>query len=139
LFQINALSHYIISRELDEITNCLIWTSSNTAIRETFDIDDIQGYKSYDPYGSSKYLVQLLSTSLNTNSRKSFICDPGTFNSNITGALIGKWLGYLAMFFFAIIQPLCPKLTIKPELALGALIYVFQNKSELLSDRSKVS
>ena len=61
-FQTNCLSHFILIHELDVIlseNSTCIWTSSATGIRNAFDFSDIESREGKDPYGSSKWAVNL--------------------------------------------------------------------------------
>ena len=142
-FQSNALSHYVIIRELDSLitSGCVIWTSSVTGQRYYYDPSDVQGHKSEDPYGSSKYLVNLISNSVNKQSlvQKSFICDPGTFNSNITAQIMPWPFAFLTPIIYRLMQPFCRKLTCSPPLASNSLVYVFENQESLPAEDVKVS
>ena len=61
-FQTNCFSHYLLVDALKPVLNyssSVIWTSSATGIPSAFSFDDIQGKDAADPYGSSKWGVNL--------------------------------------------------------------------------------
>ena len=96
------------------------------------------GLNARDPYGSSKYLVNLISSYLQSSNIKSFVCDPGTFASNITLALVPWFFEYPIKIFYRLLQPFTPKLTGNTDLATASLIHVFEKYSSLAVDNVKV-
>jgi len=135
VFQSNVLAHFVLLRELSPLfdSSCVIWTSSVTGQRHSFNPADLEGLNGADPYGSSKYVVNLLSVAFNNGAShsKSYICDPGTFASNISFALVPWFLHFIIKLFYKMLQPLCPKLTGTPENALDSLYHVLQNRNQL--------
>jgi len=131
VFQSNVLAHYIIIRELEHLLTdaSVIWTSSNTARRALYNSSDIQGFSCSDPYGCSKYVINLLSGHLNrAKGAKSYICDPGTFASNISFAMVPWYLSFFMILFFKLLQPFSPKLTGSTEKAVLSLLHIFHNR-----------
>ena len=96
------------------------------------------GLNARDPYGSSKYLVNLISSYLQSSNIKSFVCDPGTFASNITLSLVPWFFEYPIKIFYRLLQPFTPKLTGNTDLATASLIHVFEKYSSLAVDNVKV-
>ena len=86
---------------------------------------DIEGLNARDPYGSSKFLVNLLSTKMRCDGKMSFICDPGTFSSNITLSMVPAFFKIFLLIFFFIVQPFQPKLTRSPKNAMQSILYAF--------------
>ena len=61
-FQTNCFSHYLLVDALKPVlknSSSVFWTSSATGIPTAFSFDDIQGNDAHDPYGSSKWAVNL--------------------------------------------------------------------------------
>ena len=96
------------------------------------------GLNARDPYGSSKYLVNLISSYLQSSNIKSFVCDPGTLASNITLSLVPWFFEYPIKIFYRLLQPFTPKLTGNTDLATASLIHVFEKYSSLAVDNVKV-
>ncbi|KAG0205055.1 hypothetical protein BGX28_003219 [Mortierella sp. GBA30] len=68
----NVLGHYLMIKGLEEVLSRteddpgrVIWTSSQTAEKALFSIEDWQGLKSSQPYESSKWVTDLLAIRLN--------------------------------------------------------------------------
>jgi len=137
IFQTNALSHFLLLQSfhsrLVKIEKT-IWTSSNAARRTSFSIEDIEGLNVRDPYGSSKFLVNLLSTKLASDGKMSFICDPGTFSSNITLSMVPSFFKIFLLIFFFIVQPFQPKLTRSPKNAMQSILYAY-NQDEPVANK----
>ncbi|KAI9274677.1 hypothetical protein BDA99DRAFT_498218 [Phascolomyces articulosus] len=94
VFAANVFGHYIMARELETLLDKsaegrVIWTSSLTAEKSCFDIEDWQGIKSLMPYESSKWacdLVALGSNSRYNNEKQdivAFSTSPGVVASSI--------------------------------------------------------
>ncbi|KAK9764051.1 3-keto-steroid reductase [Basidiobolus ranarum] len=90
VFATNVFGHYLLVRELESSLLAsddprIIWTGSTTADRAAFSLEDYQHLKGCYPYDSSKFLMDILSISLNqkyaeTNIR-SFMTHPGVIYS----------------------------------------------------------
>jgi len=135
-FQTNCFSHYLLVDALKPVlknSSSVIWTSSATGIPSAFSFDDIQGNDAADPYGSSKWAVNLASAGVNKNLKvKSFICDPGTFQTaGITGKLISMWVFTLYSYFLCLLRPIVPNLTLTTQNATESLFNTFQNRETL--------
>ncbi|KAL1929449.1 hypothetical protein VTP01DRAFT_1587 [Rhizomucor pusillus] len=70
VFAANVFGHYIMARELESLLDAsgdgrVIWTSSITAEKACFNIDDWQGIKSLLPYESSKWACDLVAIATN--------------------------------------------------------------------------
>ena len=83
-------------------------------------------------------MVNLISSSLTKSRIKSFVCDPGTFASNITLSLVPWFFEYPIRIFYRLLQPLTPKLTGNTQLATSSLKHVFENYSTLAPGNVKV-
>ncbi|KAI9318127.1 hypothetical protein BX666DRAFT_1935026 [Dichotomocladium elegans] len=102
VFAANVFGHYIMSRELEPLLDAspqggrIIWTSSLTAEKDCFDLEDWQGIKSALPYESSKWATDLVAVGSNArykeNNQKiiSITTSPGVVASAI-GSLPG-WI-----------------------------------------------
>ena len=75
----------------------------------------------------------LASSGVNRNLKvKSFVCDPGTFQTaGITGKLIPMWVFTLYSYFLCLLRPLVPNLTLTTQNATEALFKTFQNRKTL--------
>jgi 3-keto steroid reductase len=63
VFAANVFGHYLLTHWLSPLftpASKIIWTSSITALTETFSLDDLQGVKSAPSYEGSKRLTDLL-------------------------------------------------------------------------------
>ncbi|KAK3085243.1 hypothetical protein FSP39_000550 [Pinctada imbricata] len=70
IFATNLFGHFVLIREVEEILGGdkptqIIWTSSRASKQKAFSIRDIQHSEGADPYGSSKYAMDVLSVALN--------------------------------------------------------------------------
>ncbi|KAI9491457.1 hypothetical protein BDB00DRAFT_833093 [Zychaea mexicana] len=94
VFAANVFGHYIMARELESLLHIsgegrVIWTSSLTAEKSVFDIEDWQGIRSLMPYESSKWACDLVAIGSNTrydNEKQnitSFSTSPGVVASSI--------------------------------------------------------
>ncbi|KAJ8651934.1 hypothetical protein O0I10_012481 [Lichtheimia ornata] len=94
VFAANVFGHYVMLRELEGLLDAsgdarVIWTSSLTAEKSAFDIDDWQGLKSTFPYESSKWACDLISIKSNDRYSSenhhiiSFTTSPGVVASAI--------------------------------------------------------
>ncbi|KAG2219690.1 hypothetical protein INT45_001862 [Circinella minor] len=94
VFAANVFGHYIMGREIESLLNNsgegrVIWTSSLTSEKSTFDIEDWQGIKSSVPYESSKWACDLVAFGSNVRYKNekqdivSFSTSPGVVASSI--------------------------------------------------------
>nr|KAF6290748.1 hydroxysteroid 17-beta dehydrogenase 7 [Myotis myotis] len=73
VFATNVFGHFVLIRELDPLLgrgdspSQLIWTSSRSARKASFSLEDFQHSRGQEPYSSSKYALDLLSVALNKN------------------------------------------------------------------------
>lgn len=79
IFCANVFGHYLLSHELMPLLSKIdsasrvIWTSSLEAVRESFDISDIQGLRTSRSYESCKYLTDLLALTSNLPSTQPWV------------------------------------------------------------------
>ncbi|XP_062515633.1 3-keto-steroid reductase/17-beta-hydroxysteroid dehydrogenase 7-like [Corticium candelabrum] len=105
VFATNLFGHFLLVRWLEDFLcsqRCpahIVWTSSSTAMKSHFNIEDVQDQEGIDPYGSSKFGMDLLSLALNNmlNDKGiySHTVSPGLVITNMTTNILAKWLWYL--------------------------------------------
>ncbi|KAI8975984.1 hypothetical protein BDB01DRAFT_853484 [Pilobolus umbonatus] len=94
VFTANVFGHYVMIRELEEALarsgdGRVIWTSSLTADKEAFQVDDWQGIKSITPYESSKRATDLIALAMHErflSENKPILClitSPGVVATDI--------------------------------------------------------
>ncbi|KAJ3875970.1 hypothetical protein F5051DRAFT_454166 [Lentinula edodes] len=115
-WQCNVFGHYTLYKDLYHLLSSskyrydsrVIWTSSLES-KKTYRAEDWQLKKTHDPYGSSKYQVELISAELdkrvldepNVSKRvRHFTAHPGVTHTNIDLNLINPLLHYLKHFIF---------------------------------------
>ncbi|KAI9294210.1 NAD(P)-binding protein [Neoconidiobolus thromboides FSU 785] len=139
-FYTNVYGHYIMIRKLTEVLKKsqdarIIWTGSSEGEKEFFDIEDIQGMKSINPYGSNKYCLQLLSELFNQEFKAknypitSIVTSPGVIASNIANTLLPPLFVMIFMTPALIIMRLLfgiPELTISLKNASASILYSFE-------------
>ncbi|KAJ3827802.1 3-keto sterol reductase [Lentinula raphanica] len=116
VWQCNVFGHYTLYKDLTNLLSSskyghdsrVIWTSSLES-KKSYDAEDWQLKETHDPYGSSKYQVELLSVELdrralhepNASKRlRHFTAHPGVTHTNIDLNLISPMLHYLKHFVF---------------------------------------
>ncbi|KAJ8655341.1 hypothetical protein O0I10_009030 [Lichtheimia ornata] len=114
MFAANVFGHYVIARELEKELDAsgngrIMWTSSLTAEKRLFNIDDWQGVKSVLPYESSKWACDLVALGSNEKYKEqgckivSYSTAPGVVASTI-GNLpswirsVRIWIHYIFRF-----------------------------------------
>ncbi|ORX95111.1 3-keto-steroid reductase [Basidiobolus meristosporus CBS 931.73] len=105
VFSTNVFGHYLLIREIESQLNAaadprIIWTGSTTADRSAFSLEDYQCLEGHYPYDSSKFLMDILSVSLNqkyaeTNIR-SYVTHPGVIYSGYVTEF-PLWFQYLVI------------------------------------------
>ncbi|POG82522.1 hypothetical protein GLOIN_2v1495771 [Rhizophagus irregularis DAOM 181602=DAOM 197198] len=102
-FACNVFGHYVMIRELENLliktkNSRIIWTSSCTATKENFNLEDYQAIKENAPYESSKRMTDLIAIGLNSRLNKhdiySFATHPGIAATNIVRDHLGWVMGY---------------------------------------------
>ncbi|XP_006873489.1 PREDICTED: 3-keto-steroid reductase-like [Chrysochloris asiatica] len=147
VFATNVFGHFILFRELEPLIchsdhpSQLIWTSSRNANRSNFNLEDIQHSKGQEPYSSSKYATDLLSVALNKNFNRqglysSVVC-PGTALTNLTYGIVPSLIWTLMLPFIWLFRFFANAFTLTPYNGAEALIWLFHQKPESLSPRTK--
>ncbi|XP_045046022.2 3-keto-steroid reductase/17-beta-hydroxysteroid dehydrogenase 7 isoform X2 [Desmodus rotundus] len=109
VFATNVFGHFLLIRELElllgprDSPSQLIWTSSRSAQKSNFSLEDVQHSRGQEPYSSSKYVVDLLSVALNRHGNEwglfsSVVC-PGTMLTNLTYGILPPFVWTLLMPF----------------------------------------
>ncbi|CBY17832.1 unnamed protein product [Oikopleura dioica] len=62
---------------------------------------------------------------MTSDGRMSYICDPGTFSSNITLSMVPAFFKIFLLIFFFIVQPFQSKLTRSPKNAMQSILYAY--------------
>ena len=111
----------------------VIWTSSSAGQRRAFSPDDVQCTSGTDPYGSSKWAVNMASIVISrTMNIKSTLADPGTFASaGITGQLTPLFLFFIASYFLAFLRPFIPELCLTTDNASESLMHIYNNRHSI--------
>eukprot|EP00123_Amoebidium_parasiticum_P008459 comp18820_c0_seq1/m.20803 comp18820_c0_seq1/g.20803 ORF comp18820_c0_seq1/g.20803 comp18820_c0_seq1/m.20803 type:complete len:348 (-) comp18820_c0_seq1:571-1614(-) len=108
VFATNVFGHYLLIRELqDKLVQSkgrIIWTGSNAGHCHDLDLSDIQDRAGVNPYGRSKYAVDVLSQCLNDHLNPlgvySYTCCPGLVVTQISLALLPWWVWMVLIFPF---------------------------------------
>ncbi|XP_037106161.1 3-keto-steroid reductase/17-beta-hydroxysteroid dehydrogenase 7-like isoform X2 [Syngnathus acus] len=150
VFAVNLFGHFLLIRELEPIlcqagrTSQLIWTSSSNARRSAFSLEDVQHRKGREPYSSSKYASDILSLAINTHYNKqglysSVIC-PGFVMTNLTYGILPSFPAFVWTLFLPLlwlIRVFINTFTLTPYNGAEALIWLFNQKPEMLDPRAK--
>ncbi|KNC82543.1 hypothetical protein SARC_05170 [Sphaeroforma arctica JP610] len=133
VFATNVFGHYLLAMLLKDLLvksqGRIIWTSSNAANTKSFKHEDIEHKNGSDPYGSSKYAVDLLNAALNRelNSKGvySYTCCPGLVITNVTLGILPWWMWTYILFpFLLIYRCIEPMYVLHPYNGAEALIYL---------------
>lgn len=146
VFAANVFGHYLMVTLLEKKLAAaaaggrVIWTSSFTAKRKHFSIDDYQHIKGPRAYESSKFAIDILSVGISQrfvdSSITSFTISPGTLHTNIvTGLGLLDWV-ISPMFYMARALGI-PQLTIEAWTAAEAHVYCANMPTSLLSPKLK--
>eukprot|EP00124_Ichthyophonus_hoferi_P001775 Ihof_evm8s102 gene=Ihof_evmTU8s102 len=108
VFGTNLFGHYLLIKCLEDVLISskarIIWTSSNAASKEFFSLEDIQNCAGSNPYGSSKYAIDLanrgLNDRLNSKGVYSYTCCPGLVITQISLALLPYWAWMVLVYPF---------------------------------------
>ncbi|KAF6074670.1 hydroxysteroid 17-beta dehydrogenase 7 [Phyllostomus discolor] len=119
----------------------LIWTSSRSARRANFRLEDVQHREGREPYSSSKYAVDLLSVALNRHGNgqglfSSVVC-PGTMLTNLTYGILPPFVWTLLMPFIWLMRFFANAFTLTPHNGAEALVWLFHQKPESLNPLTK--
>ncbi|XP_035871759.1 3-keto-steroid reductase/17-beta-hydroxysteroid dehydrogenase 7 isoform X3 [Phyllostomus discolor] len=131
VFATNVFGHFLLVRELEPLLGAgdsprrLIWTSSRSARRANFRLEDVQHREGREPYSSSKYAVDLLSVALNRHGNgqglfSSVVC-PGTMLTNLTYGILPPFVWTLLMPFIWLMRFFANAFTLTPHNGAEAL------------------
>ncbi|XP_062621070.1 3-keto-steroid reductase/17-beta-hydroxysteroid dehydrogenase 7-like isoform X2 [Saccostrea cucullata] len=141
VFATNLFGHFVLVQELKpllghESPSQVIWTSSRASIKSSFNINDIQHKKGQDPYGSSKFGIDVMSMALNTrlNNQKvySHTCCPGLVLTNLTNEIFPMWIWYILLPFFLLMRIFVSNFNMTPYNGSESLVWVSQQEPETL-------
>ncbi|XP_015687524.1 3-keto-steroid reductase [Protobothrops mucrosquamatus] len=142
VFATNFFGHFVLIRQLEPLLCCLekpsqlIWTSSVSAHKSNFNLDDIQHKQGKEAYSSSKYCTDLTSVALNNHFNKqglfSSVMCPGIVMTNLTYEMMSPLLWKLFFPFFWLLRLCTPTYTLAPYNGAEAQIWLFKQKPELL-------
>lgn len=146
VFATNLFGHYVLVRELEpllgkESPSQVIWTSSRASIKSSFNVNDIQHKNGQDPYGSSKFGIDVMSVALNERLNKqniySHTCCPGLVLTNLTSAIFPMWIWYLLLPFFLLMRILISNFNMTPYNGSESLVWLSQQNPEKLDPMSR--
>ncbi|EAW90716.1 hydroxysteroid 17-beta dehydrogenase 7 [Homo sapiens] len=143
VFETNVFGHFILIRELEPLLchsdnpSQLIWTSSRSARKSNFSLEDFQHSKGKEPYSSSKYATDLLSVALNRNFNQqglySNVACPGTALTNLTYGILPPFIWTLLMPAILLLRFFANAFTLTPYNGTEALVWLFHQKPESLN------
>ncbi|XP_006887501.1 PREDICTED: 3-keto-steroid reductase [Elephantulus edwardii] len=147
VFETNVFGHFILFRELEpllchsEHSSQLIWTSSRSANKSNFSLEDFQHRKGQEPYSSSKYATDLLSVALNRNFNQrglysSVVC-PGTMLTNLTYGILPPFVWTLLIPIIWLLRFFTHAFTLTPYNGTEALVWLLHQKPESLNPLTK--
>ncbi|XP_049737054.1 3-keto-steroid reductase/17-beta-hydroxysteroid dehydrogenase 7-like isoform X3 [Elephas maximus indicus] len=143
VFETNVFGHFILVQELEPLLchpdspSQLIWTSSCSALRSNFSLEDFQHSKGQEPYSSSKYATDLLSVALNRNFNQrglysSVVC-PGAVMTNLTYRILPPFIWLLLLPVILLLRFFVNSFTMTPYNGAEVLLWLFQQKPESLN------
>ncbi|XP_070602815.1 3-keto-steroid reductase/17-beta-hydroxysteroid dehydrogenase 7 isoform X1 [Erythrolamprus reginae] len=142
VFATNIFGHFVLIRQLEPLLCCLenpsqlIWTSSVSAHKSNFSLDDIQHKQGKESYSSSKYCTDLTSVALNNHFNKqglfSSVMCPGVVMTNMTYEMMSPLFWKLLFPFLWLLRLFTPTYTLTPYNGAEAQIWLFKQKPELL-------
>lgn len=146
VFATNLFGHFVMVRELEGLlgrngSTQIIWTSSRSAYKDAFSIDDIQHKNGQEPYSSSKYATDAVSIALNQKLNQkgiySHVTGPGLVLSNLTFSILPSWFWLLVLPFLYFMRIFVPSVTCSAYNGAESLIWLTRQKPESLDPRSK--
>ncbi|XP_048779870.1 3-keto-steroid reductase/17-beta-hydroxysteroid dehydrogenase 7-like isoform X3 [Ostrea edulis] len=146
VFATNLFGHYVLVRELESLLghdspSQVIWTSSRASIKSSFNISDIQHKKGHDPYGSSKFGIDVMSVALNDrlNTQKvySHACCPGLVLTNLTNAIFPMWVWYILLPFFLLMRIFVANFNLSPYNGSESLVWLSKQNPKELDPKSR--
>ncbi|KAM9689404.1 3-keto-steroid reductase/17-beta-hydroxysteroid dehydrogenase 7-like [Trichechus inunguis] len=147
VFETNVFGHFILIQELEPLLchpdrpSRLIWTSSCSALKSNFSLEDFQHSKGQEPYSSSKYATDLLSVALNRNFNQrglysSVVC-PGAVMTNLTYGILPPFIWMLLVPVILLLRFFVNSFTMTPYNGAEVLLWLFQQKPESLNPLTK--
>lgn len=146
VFATNLFGHYVLVRELEpllgkESPSQVIWTSSRASIKSSFNVNDIQHKNGQDPYGSSKFGIDVMSVALNERLNKqniySHTCCPGLVLTNLTSAIFPMWIWYILLPFFLLMRILISNFNMTPYNGSESLVWLSQQNPKKLDPMAR--
>jgi 17beta-estradiol 17-dehydrogenase/3beta-hydroxysteroid 3-dehydrogenase len=147
IFATNLFGHFILIKELEPIMGGpyrptqVIWTSSNNAKKEAFQLADIQHVKGTEPYSASKYASDLVSYAINEqlNNRGiySHTTNPGLVLTNLTYGILPSWFWLLFLPILWLLRLFTTFITISPYNGSEALVWLSEQRPETLDPFDK--
>lgn len=148
VFATNVLGHYLMIQELEDFLASqgrpchIIWTSSSSASRASFDPSDLQGEKSNDSYASSKKLIDLISREMNSKLNAKGIYShttcPGLVMTQLTYGILPKWCWVLIFPILVLIRLLMTHfMTVDPHNGSEALVWLSRQEPASLDHSLK--
>ncbi|KAM6453973.1 3-keto-steroid reductase/17-beta-hydroxysteroid dehydrogenase 7 isoform 1-T1 [Liasis olivaceus] len=142
VFATNFFGHFVLIQQLEPLLCCLekpsqlIWTSSISAHKSNFSLDDFQHKQGKEAYSSSKYCTDLASVALNNHFNKqglfSSVMCPGVVMTNMAYKMMSPLLWKLFFPFFWLLRLFTSTYTLTPYNGAEAQIWLFKQKPELL-------
>ncbi|XP_032082551.1 3-keto-steroid reductase [Thamnophis elegans] len=142
VFATNFFGHFVLIRQLEPLLCCLenpsqlIWTSSISAHKSNFSLEDIQHKQGKESYSSSKYCTDLTSVALNKHFNKqglfSSVMCPGVVMTNMTYEMLSPFFWKLLFPLLWLLRLFTPTYTLTPYNGAEAQIWLFKQKPELL-------
>ncbi|XP_077986924.1 3-keto-steroid reductase/17-beta-hydroxysteroid dehydrogenase 7-like [Glandiceps talaboti] len=142
VFTTNVFGHFILLRELEDLLSKqsqparVIWTSSSNAKKDAFSIDNIQHENGYEPYASSKYAVDVLSTAINKEMNPkgiyNHVTNPGLVITNMTHNICPSWFWKIFIPFLVLFRIVSPEMTLSPYNGAQSLFWLFNKDPKTL-------
>ncbi|XP_048353449.1 3-keto-steroid reductase/17-beta-hydroxysteroid dehydrogenase 7 [Sphaerodactylus townsendi] len=147
VFETNLFGHFILIRQLESLLTCserpsqLIWTSSISARKSNFSLDDYQHCQGKEAYSSSKYATDLTSVALNSHFNKqglySSVMCPGVVMTNMTYEIMPAFIWKLFLPIMWLIRFFTHTYTLTPYNGAEAQVWLFKQKPEVLDPLAK--
>ncbi|XP_015279355.1 PREDICTED: 3-keto-steroid reductase [Gekko japonicus] len=148
VFETNLFGHFVLIRQLESLLCCigrpsqLIWTSSISARRSNFSLDDYQHSQGKEAYSSSKYATDLASVALNSHFSNqglysSVVC-PGVVMTNMTYEILPSFIWKLFFPIMWLIRLFTHTYTLTPYNGAEAQVWLFKQKPETLDPLVKL-
>ncbi|XP_059140733.1 3-keto-steroid reductase/17-beta-hydroxysteroid dehydrogenase 7-like [Physella acuta] len=151
VFQTNVFGHYMLIKELESHLgnvsekSCspsqLIWTSSSASQRDAFSYEDFQHKNGKDPYGSSKFAIDVVSVGLNNRLNKqgvySHVVCPGLVMTNMTYGILPQWFWTLVFPIIWLLRFFVPSMTNSASNGAEALYWLSSQDPSSLDPQTK--